>query len=181
MRVLSVQDVTVTRVGENPLRLYIEAWGQAATSGWTNPRLDGASDTNPADAVLEFGFEADRPGGIVPQVLTPIYAAAEVKPNHGADAVIVQARTNCITVHASEFLAGHAGASARRGLRVTTMALGEESPVTTLAVGEEGATLHVGEDPPVTTLRLGEEGPTTDPRLDDPAGNAVVRGPFGRF
>ena len=42
----------------------------------------------------------------------------------------------------------------------TTLAIGEEDPYTTLAIGEEGDTTHAeGEEDPYTTLALGEEGP----------------------
>ena len=58
-------------------------------------------------------------------MLTPIYAATEIDAKHGADAVIVEARTNRITVHASDFVTGLKGDLPRitfRPFPVTTMA-----------------------------------------------------------
>ena len=134
MKVFRVTQVTVIKQSESPLRLVIQVMGLAASSGWTNPRLDNSADLNPADAVLEFSFEADRPSGIVLPVLIPIAASTEVSPSNRADAVIVSARTNSITVRASEFLT----ISPTPGT-VTTLALGEEGSVpTTLALEIEG-------------------------------------------
>lgn len=141
----------MTRVSESPLRLSIQATGLAATSGWTNPRLDGSADPNPADAVFEFSFDADRPTGIALEALTPITAALHVDAPTGVDAVIVSSRTNSITVHSSQFV---------------PIPTAQAAPVTTLAIGEEG---HV------TSMAIGEEGPTTNPQLVDPFGS------FGRF
>jgi hypothetical protein len=126
----------------------------AATSGWTSPNLDNSVDPNPADAVLELSFEATRPQGIVLQVLSPISVSLDVQPSAGADAVIVSARTNSITVHSSEFIDQDMAAPARGAGGMTTMAIGEEGNrpgMTTLAMGEEG-------HQPVTTYALGEEG-----------------------
>ncbi len=156
MKVFRVTQVTVIKQSESPLRLIIQVMSLAASSGWTNPRLENSADPTPADAVLEFSFEADRPSGIVLPVLTPISASTEVSPSNGADAVIVSARTNSITVHASKFLT----ISPAPGT-VTTFALGEEGPLpTTLALAEENppTTLAVGEEGLMpTTLRFGEE------------------------
>lgn len=176
MKIFQVTQVTVIKHGESPATLCIQASGLAASSGWTNPRLDNAADPNPEDAVLEFSFDADRPTGVVLPVLTPISASVNITPENGADAVIVTARTNSITVHASEFktLPTDSGP-------ITTLALGEEDPVvSTRAAGEEGpvaSTRALGEED-FTTLALGEEGPVTTEALgeEQPGG-----GPFGRY
>ncbi|MEM9264446.1 MAG: hypothetical protein AAGA46_02880 [Cyanobacteria bacterium P01_F01_bin.13] len=157
MKILQVTQVTVIKHSESPLQLSIQVSGLTATSGWQNPRLDNSADPNPKDAVLEFSFDADRPTGTVLQVLTPISASVEVTPSNGADAVIVSARTNSITVHASEFITSVPTPP-------TTLAIGEDKlPITTLAIGEEDpmvSTRALGEEgPPVTTQALGEEGP----------------------
>ena len=194
MKLYSVTQVAVTKVSEQPLRLFIQADGLASTTGWKNPRLDGSGDPNPADAILEFSFEADRPTGIVLQMLTPISAALQVDPPNGAEAVTVIARTNQMTVHVSNFQSP----TPQPGVVMTTLAVGEEGgpftthrygeefpPYTTLMLGEEthptfihgeghASTWRAGEEG-VTTRAIGEEGPTTNPQLDDPAG------PFGRF
>ena len=145
MKVFRVLEVSVIKISESPLVLSIQADGLAATSGWTNPRLDNSVDPNPDDSVLEFSFDADKPSGISLPRLTPITACVDFSPTNGADAVIVSARINSITVHAAEFL--KPGESSPRP---TTLAVGEEEP-TTLALGEE--------DPQVTTQALGEEEP----------------------
>jgi hypothetical protein len=198
MKILRVLRVDVVRQSDSPLTLLVSAEGLAATAGWSNARLDDSLDPNPKDAVLELSFDADRPQGLVPQVLTPIVATVVLDPKHGADAVIVSARTNSITVHASEFLAP-AGPGSSTGFRQpfttwmfgeehpttgprleeqpTTLALGEEGP-TTWRFGEEGPTLRFGEGP--TTHAFGEE-PLTDPRVDDPFGGGFGGGPFGSY
>ncbi len=177
MKVFQVTQVTVIKQSESPLRLVIQVMGLAASSGWTNPRLDNSDDPTPADAVLELSFEADRPSGIVLPVITPIAASTEVSPSNEVDAIIVSSRTNSITVHASEFMT----LSPTPGT-VTTFALGEEDPVpSTLAIGEESpmpTTRRFGEENPITTLAVGEESPITNPRVDDPR---LGGGPFGNF
>lgn len=177
MKIFQVTQVNVIKQSESPLKLIIQVMGLAASTGWTNPRLDNSADPTPADAVLEFSFEADRPSGIVLPVITPIAASIEVNPSNGADAVIVSSRTNSITVHASEFMT----LSPTPGT-VTTFALGEEDPVpSTLAWGEESpipTTRRFGEENPITTLAVGEESPITNPRVDDPR---LGGGPFGNF
>ncbi len=40
MKIYQVLRVFVVKISENPLTLNIRAEGLAATSGWTNPRLD---------------------------------------------------------------------------------------------------------------------------------------------
>ena len=188
MKVYQVSQVCVVKVSESPLVLSIRADGLAATSGWTNPRLDNSADPNPDDAVLEFSFEADRPSVPSLQVLTPIIASVDFTPTNGADAVIISARTNSITVHATDFIT-----SGLPRPPVTTLALGEEGPpVTTLALGEEGpqpTTRALGEeDPQPTTLALGEEGPQPTTRAlgeEGPQPTTLAIGeegsPFGWF
>ena len=170
MKVYQVSQVSVIKVSESPLVLNIQVSGLAATTGWTNPRLENSGDPNPDDAILEFCFEADRPSGPVLPVLTPIMVCVDVQPTNGADAVIISSRTNSITVHAAEFMtpgSSYPGlttlAIGEEEPKVTTFAIGEEDPkVTTLAIGEEEpkvTTLAIGEeDPKVTTLAIGEEG-----------------------
>ena len=125
MKIFRVLQVSVIKVSESPLTLSIQAQGLAATSGWTNPRLDNSADPNPDDSILEFNFDADRPSGISLPVLSPIMATVDFTPSNGADAVIVTARTNSITVHAGEFI--NPGDSPAQP---TTLAFGEEEPST---------------------------------------------------
>ncbi|NET58648.1 MAG: hypothetical protein F6K47_21580 [Symploca sp. SIO2E6] len=170
MKVFRVLQVSVIRVSESPLVLSIRAEGLAATSGWTNPRLDNSVDPNPDDSVLEFSFDADKPSGISLPQLTPIMACIDFEPSNGADAVIVSARINSITVHAAEFIKPGEQRPQPTTLAIgeeepTTQALGEESPqqATTLAYGEEEPRLTTQalgeEEPQPTTYAVGEEGP----------------------
>lgn len=165
MKILQVSSVTVFKQSTSPFTLLIQAHGFAATTGWKNPRLDSSGDPNPADAVLEFTFEADKPGGITLQVLTPISATAVVTSKTPIDAVVVAARTNSITVLAADFISDVAANPpnvTEAAVRYTTLMLGEEKPVrTTWRIGEEGGT--------PTTWHFGEEhGPWTTPLIDDP-------------
>lgn len=202
MKLFQVTDVRVMKRNESPLQLYIQVSGLAASSGWTNPRLDNSADPDPEDGVLVFSFEADRPTGISLPVLTPIAADIEVTPNNGADAVVVVARTNQLVVHASCFMAAQPPefttlAVGEEGPPPTTLAIGEETPPTTLAIGEEGpfpSTRAFGEENPPTTLAIGEEGPLPSTRAlgeEDPVTTLALGeenpqgpnwgGPFGQF
>ena len=91
MRLYQVTQVVVVRQSENPLKLLVHAMGVAASTGWTNPRLDPSGDPNPEDAVLEFGFEADRPQDNSLPMLMPVTASIVVTPR-SADAVVVSAQ-----------------------------------------------------------------------------------------
>ncbi len=182
MKVYQVSQVSVIKVSESPLVLNIQVSGLAATTGWTNPRLDNSADPNPDDAVLEFCFEADRPSGPVLPVLTPIMVCVDFQPTNGADAVIISARTNSITVHAAEFYPGLTTfAIGEEEPKATTLAIGEEEPkVTTFAIGEEEpkvTTLAIGEEEPkFTTLAIGEEEPKVTTLAIGEEGN-----PFGSY
>ena len=83
-------------------------------------------------------------------------ATVDFEPSNGADAVIVSARINSITVDAGEFL--NPGDSPAQP---TTLAFGEEEPqFTTYALGEEEpSTRAAGEESQPTTHAVGEEQP----------------------
>lgn len=182
MKIFSVDQVWVVRRNQDPPDIVIHAVGRTATTGWKNPFLDNSADPNPDDAVIELSFEAERPDGVSLPVLTPISATLAIAGS--ASAVIVRARTNSISVHASQFQP-EVGATP-----TTTFVTGEaQVPTTTIALEELlPPTTFLGfEQLFPTTHRLGEEGLSTDPRLDDPAGppftNNLVRlgGPFGVY
>jgi hypothetical protein len=139
MQILQVNQVIVTKISESPLRIQVQAMGLASTGGWKNPRLDNSGDPKPSDAVVELSFEADRPSGVVIQVLSPISATIDLAPKGPVDAVIVKARSNGITVHASDFVGN--------------------VPLTTMAIGEEGSGTETAHQAAVTTLAMGEESP----------------------
>jgi hypothetical protein len=195
MKIYRVNSIAVYKSGQH---LIIQATGLASSSGWTNARLL-SDEANPADKVLEFSFEADPPGGISLPVLFPMIASVTVEAGD-AEAVLVRARTNDVTAHASEFHSlplsrdrdakalGQATATGQQAL--TTLMLGEEEPPTAVQAGEHvpftTTGIFAGEEghwpfPPLTTLRLGEEtgpiGPLgTDIRLDDPAATFASSG-----
>src|SRR6185295_17786922 len=104
MKIYQVNSVTVFKQSENPLTLVIHTQGLASSTGWTGPVLDPSEDQNPQDAVFEYAFDAKPPEGISLPVLTPITATLVLKPKRSVDAVVVNARSNSITVHASEFV-----------------------------------------------------------------------------
>jgi hypothetical protein len=159
MLIFEVTHVTVIKASSSPLKLEIHASGFAATSGWTNPKLDPVA-TPPGDPILEFNFDATPPDGISLPVLTPIQAATEVEPPNPVAGVTVIARTNRITIHASQFSSGQFTTHIAGEEHPTTEAIGPGS-LTTLIAGEEHPTTQaVGEEHP-TTLAVGEEGPTT--------------------
>jgi hypothetical protein len=159
MIIFQVTHVTVIKVSSSPLKLEIHASGLAATSGWTNPKLDPVA-TPPGDHILEFAFEATPPDGISLPVLTPIQAATEVEPPNPIAGVTVIARTNRITIHASQFSSGQFTTHIAGEENPTTEAIGEEHPTTLIAGEENPTTQAVGEEHP-TTLPVGEEHPTT--------------------
>ena len=164
MKIYQVTGVVVYRVSDRPLTLSIHATGLAATSGWSNSNLDNSQDPNPGDDVHEFSFEAAKPNGIALEVLTPISATLDFKPNAGAAAIVVSSRTNSITVHASEFIDGSRAGNAFAA-NLTTLAIGEETPPKWPTVR-----YPFGEHVP-TTFALGEEGIRplpTSPLTDDP-------------
>ena len=193
---MKIYRVTSVAVYRSERHLIVQAAGLASSSGWANARLT-ADDANPADKVLEFAFEADPPNGISLPVLFPMIASVTVE-NDDAEAVLVRARTNDVTVHATEFqslkrdrdAASISQLAARDPQVLTTLALGEEnppelgrggerSPFTTMAIipGEGGPWPF----PPLTTLRFGvETGPIgplgTDIRVDDPAASFASSG-----
>ena len=158
MKIYCITSVEVIRISDNPLALSVRAQGLAATSGWTNPKLDAVA-TPPGDLILEFNFEADPPSGISLPVLTPIAASAEVEPSHPVAGVIVYGRTNSITVHVSQFTASSPAAQATNAA-FTTLIAGEEHPTTYVFGEEHPTTLPIGEEHP-TTFIVGEEHPTT--------------------
>lgn len=190
MTIFQITQVNVIKTSSSPLKLEIHASGLAATSGWTDPKLDPAA-TTPEDTILEFNFDAKPPSDISLPVLTPIQAATAIEPPDPVSAITVIGRTNRITIHASQFTQGTFTTFIFGEESVTTHIAGEET-FTTLIAGEETFTTFIfGEEHHVTSWIVGEEHPTTlvageesatNPQLDDPLGTKIgTGGPFGAF
>ncbi len=74
--VYRVDDVTAALLESDPPKLNVTAQGTVPTQGWSNPELTPyVYVMPPLDGIQDFGFIAEPPIGIVPQVLTPITAS----------------------------------------------------------------------------------------------------------
>jgi hypothetical protein len=95
-KIVQVDSVSVTYIKKNPPQLKIDAHGKAASMGWTKSALSPHVYIQPPpDGVYDFDFDAVRPTGIVPQVLTPISAELVLKEiPKGMKGVRVHAKTN---------------------------------------------------------------------------------------
>lgn len=183
MLIFSIDQVTVIKnAAGNALSIIAE--GTASTPGWTNPHLDDSADPDPEDAVLELQFKAQRPTGIVAQVLVPITASKNISIDKSIDAVIVSSRTNSITVHASQFQQEQSNQPRlfQPDPGLSTAPWFEEGgrlPITTIPLSEEDpTTLRIGEEGIVTTQRIGEETPITKPW---PLPEEILTNPLGEF
>lgn len=134
---------------EEAKKLIIHAAGLTATTGWTRPRLtrvEVSVPERPLDpTILQFNFEADRPEGPNLQVLTPIQASLEIRPEDSVNGVTVHAQTNSVSVHVSSF----ADPAAHR----------------IYARGQAPATQMMGQQYATVPSPQGEGGPPTDPNL----------------
>lgn len=166
-KLYSVLEVEVQILKSNPIQLAINVVGQASTPGWNNIALDPGEDQDPQDEVLEFVLVGERPTQVVPQVVTPVsvsYIYSEPDAE-GISAVLVKSRTNQIAARVGTANTALGGREREIDLRQPG---GAYTPVTTLALGEESPPTSLTFDDP-TTLPKWEEGfPPTDPRLDDP-------------
>lgn len=76
-RIYSITSVNLTLIKTKPPSLQITAAGQAASSGWSNPKLEPfVYVMPPPDGIQDYDFVATppEPGDIVLPVLTPIQA-----------------------------------------------------------------------------------------------------------
>ncbi len=75
-KIYEIIDVQISILKSKPPMLSITASGNVTTGGWTNPVLvPYIYVVPPKDGMYEFDFIADRPTGIVTQVITPIAAS----------------------------------------------------------------------------------------------------------
>jgi hypothetical protein len=75
VKVMEVTNVALTIFKTKPPILYIFAEGIVPTLGYKNGKLlPYIYIKPPADGIWDFDFVADKPDGIVPQVLAPITA-----------------------------------------------------------------------------------------------------------
>ncbi len=74
-KVLEVTDIQLAILKTNPPMLNITAHGTVPTGGWTDPELIPYVYVQaPPDGIYDFDFVAQKPDGIVAQVITPIVA-----------------------------------------------------------------------------------------------------------
>jgi len=100
-KVMSVDDATLTILKSSPRILKVEANGHAPTGGWKNGRLQRPHPIIvPGDGIYSLDFVADKPTGIVNQMVTPIPAKPYTWNKYPADlkGVRISAETNCVIV-----------------------------------------------------------------------------------
>ena len=74
--VMEVTDVSTSWLESDPPYLVVKAQGKVATRGWTDASLTRVVYvTPPADGIQDYEFQARRPTGMVPEVITPIAAS----------------------------------------------------------------------------------------------------------
>ena len=73
--VREVTDVSISILEKEPPILVIQASGNVATGGWTNPGLSRVVYvTEPEDGIQDYEFMATPPSGMAPDVITPVHA-----------------------------------------------------------------------------------------------------------
>lgn len=93
--VLTVSDICAAMTQSVPPFLMLHVTGVVPTTGWTGGQLVPAVYyAAPADGVWGFQFMAQRPDGIVSQVLTPIAATLTIELPHWCRGVRISASTN---------------------------------------------------------------------------------------
>lgn len=95
---VKVYEVKSVKLTTEKSTLLIHADGVVRTGGYTNPRLEPYVYIQPPpDGIWDFDFVADKPTGMVPQVLTPIKAEYKWE-NYPGDlkGVRVHAETNSV-------------------------------------------------------------------------------------
>ncbi len=100
-KVASVDGATVTILKSAPRILKVEANGQVPTGGWKKGRLQKPHPIIvPGDGIYPLDFVADKPTGIVNQMVTPITASPYTWNKYPADlkGVRISAATNCVIV-----------------------------------------------------------------------------------
>jgi hypothetical protein len=102
--------VTGVTVYSLPL-VFVKTWlviarGEAATMGWTNPRLVQDKD---GDGLASFAFEADEPREPALQVITPIITSTIFQPSARLRGVRVRGATNEVVRLAQTFRAAGSG------------------------------------------------------------------------
>lgn len=79
-KILEVTEIKLAVLKSFPPQLSIDASGRVSTGGWSNPQLKPHVYVRPPeDGIYDFDFVADRPGGIVPQIVSPIHAGHVMK------------------------------------------------------------------------------------------------------
>src|SRR5690348_1320755 len=73
-----ISEVTEVRLvpGSLPPQLQVNVSGIVPTGGWSHPQLrPHAHIQPPSDGIYDFDFLAERPGGLVPQVISVIHVS----------------------------------------------------------------------------------------------------------
>lgn len=109
VKVLRVENVTLTFTWSEPSAFLVVARGTVPTSGWRGgklvPRMYSAP---PEDGVLDFDFLAEAPEDLVAQILSPIQSAPVLMyPPKWAKGVRVIASTNQLVTFAGTVSAGN--------------------------------------------------------------------------
>lgn len=100
-KVLSVINITFEILKKNPPTLVIEANGTVNSSGWLNAQLNPfIYVAPPVDGIYEFNFVANKPTGIVLEVITVIHSKPFFWDNFPPDlkGIKVYAETDDVTV-----------------------------------------------------------------------------------
>ena len=100
-KVLSVMNVTFEILEKTPPTLVIKANGTVNSSGWLNAKLNPfIYVVPPIDGIYEFDFVANKPTGIVLEVITAIHSKPFFWDNFPSDlkGIKVYAETDDITV-----------------------------------------------------------------------------------
>lgn len=91
--IFRIVEVTYTLTSVN--RATIVVLGEVSTSGWTEPEI---GNPRVGDGILHLDFVAQRPTGIVLEVITPISAKYDQSLGNEPQDVTVHSRTNEMSV-----------------------------------------------------------------------------------
>lgn len=168
-RIYSIDSIQFALTKSNPPSLLVMASGRAASTGWSDIKLESLEKTLSPDGILDLAFVGVPPPEVFIPSVAPVTAHYVWKDAEGVIGVKVHARSNDLTRLILEegppaARAAVAGQAAAEHF-AKTLALGEEH-LTTLAIGEEHwphpPTTHiVGEETPHTSIPFGEEFPPT--------------------
>jgi hypothetical protein len=98
VRLFRVNSVSLALMKRQPPLLAVTVQGQAATPGYSNIRLNVIEGELSPDGIFDLELVGDAPGGMVPQVVTPVTASTVVEQDvERIVGVMVHARSNNVT------------------------------------------------------------------------------------